>query len=86
MTATHVRDAGRYAYLLVMADVAEGYYPAGAILDGFTVLHDHIDANGYLQESAEAWGLPDDYRTLDAIADVVHARLQASPITVAVAA
>lgn len=86
MTTTKLQDAIRYAYLLIAADVADGHYPQGAVLDGFTVLHDYVDANGYLTDAVEGFGLPDDHATATAIADGVTVRLQAAPITVTVTA
>lgn len=81
-----VADAVHYAYHAVQRDVADGLYPDGAVLDGFGILHDYVDANGYVLDAADACGLPDDYATGSAIAEGVGVMLQARPVVVAVAA
>ena len=83
---TSIHEAIAYAHSMILADVEDGYYEDGAILQGFPELHEHVDANEYVIAALEAFGIDEDDATANAIAEGITLALHASPIRVAVAA
>lgn len=86
-----VTDAVDWVIAEIRRDVADGRYEGADLLDSFSLLHDHLDANDYLIHAAEhlcahAWD-PDSEEThllwqewTDQVADAVDTLLNEQPI------
>ena len=59
----------------VLEDIQAGQYEEGATLGGFSDLHDHVDANTYVDDAAQEFVDPEDADAYDRFVEDLLARL-----------
>jgi len=74
------KQAARYIYRMVQADMTHGIYDDAGSLRSFSDLHDYCDANDYL-DLATPLGTETDVELIAAVCEQFDALLAANPLT-----
>lgn len=87
MTKVHhdIRKAALLALDLIAEDASEGLFEPGSMIDSFSTLHHHVDANEYVDQVVElVFGMDSfsDEELYDEIIRLVDAGLILAPIMV----